>query len=122
MSALGDALKAERDAALEEAGFERTRAAQALRRNQELREQLQAVREQLAAHLGEEDRSTASLKEREFADRLRLAMDTNWRLERIRARLEQKLVETAERADASEREVARLALRVKALEGQLKLG
>ncbi|MCP4809766.1 MAG: hypothetical protein GY913_25105 [Proteobacteria bacterium] len=122
MSALGDALKAERDAALEEAGFERTRAAQALRRNQELREQLQAVREQLAAHLGEEDRSTASLQERELADRLRLAMDTNWRLERIRARLEQKLVETTDRAEASDREVARLALRVKALEGQLKLG
>ena len=121
MSALAEALKAERDAALEEAEFERTRAAQALRRNQALREQLQAVRERLASHLGEEGSSAASLKERELADRLRLAMDTNWRLERLRARLEARLVASDERAEAAEREVARLELRIKALEGQLKL-
>ena len=122
------ALREERNAALEEAAFERERAAKALERNERLRHELAKVRERLKEALGgntaEPDADTESAptrRERDIAERLRLAMDTNWRLERDRARLERKLAEARSASEEERQRVGRLERKVLALEGELRL-
>jgi hypothetical protein len=126
--ALFEALREERRAALDEASFERGRAAQALERNERLRTELASLRERLKDALGgrtaepdDEDDPTPSRGERDLSERLRLAMDTNWRLERDRSRLEKKLHESRELLGEERERVGRLERKVLALEGELRL-
>lgn len=123
------ALREERDAALQEAAFERGRAAQALSRNDVLRSEVGVLRERLKAALGgrteepqeEADPQAPSRREKELSERLRLAMDTNWRLERDRARLERRFAALQEEMVEERARGERLELKVRALEGELRL-
>lgn len=126
--ALIEALREERRAALDEASFERGRAAQALERNERLRTELAGLRERLNDALGGRtaepdapDDHAPSRRERDLAKRLRLAMDTNWRLERDRSRLESKLQESRVLLGEERERVGRLERKVLALEGELRL-
>jgi len=122
-SRLEEVLTGERDAALEEAAFERTRAGQALARNAKLREELQELREQLKEALrgGPVMPEDASGRETDLAERLRLAMDTNWRIEKQRARLEKKIVELRGEVAGLQSIRDRLERRVRKLEGELRM-
>ena len=128
MSDVLDALRAERDAALHEAAFERGRASQALDRNEVLRHELGQLRERLKAALGarteepeESEAGAPTRRERELAERLRLAMDTNWRLERDRGRLERQASSLQEQLNEERQRIERLEGKVRALEGELRL-
>ena len=122
------ALREERNAALEEASFERERAVQALERNERLRHELASVRDRLKDALGgktaepdEGAEAPTTRRERDIAERLRLAMDTNWRMERDRSRMERKLTETRGVLAEERARVGRLERKVLALEGELRL-
>ncbi len=103
---------AERDAALEEAAFERNRANAALERNKRLRTELTGLREELKDATG---------READLAERQRLAMDTNWRLEKQRARLEKKIVELRGEVTGLKSIRDRLDRRIRKLEGELRI-
>ena len=119
-----EVLVSERDAALEEAAFERRRADHALERNKKLREELAVLREDLKAALlgaSAEVPQGAEDREQDIAERLRLAMDTNWRLEKQRARLEKKVVELRGELSQLKSQRERLERRVRKLEGELRM-
>lgn len=121
---LEELLHKERDAALEEAEFERTRANSALARNKQLREELAALREELKTALraaGPSPGPDASAREGDLAERLKLAMDTNWRLEKQRARLEKKIAQLRGELTGHKGTASRLERKVRALEGQLRI-
>ncbi|MCB9758715.1 MAG: hypothetical protein H6739_02650 [Alphaproteobacteria bacterium] len=118
-----DAIMQERDAALDEARFERERAEQALKRNQTLRGDLTQLREQLRELLGRDGEAPPPAKEpdEDLAERLKLAMDTNWRLERGRVKLERQLEEARLSLNEEQERVKRLQRKLRALEGALRI-
>lgn len=116
-------LRGERDEARAEAQDERARAEQTALRNKALKDEVRGLRRQLRQLLGENhaletvrDTSAAQL-----SDQLRLAVDTNQRLERERAHLARKSKQLEDRVQDQAAELARLRARVRALQGQLRL-
>lgn len=120
---LQEILKGERDEAVAEAAFERNRAEQAMLRNQALRDEVRGLRRQLRELLGENHvlESSRESSSAQLAEQLRLAVDTNWRLERDRAHLARKAQQLEARVQDQAGELARLRARVRALQGQLRL-
>ena len=84
---LVEELRRDRDAAIEEADYERQRAEIAAQRAETLRAETQRLRARVQELL---DRPAAAPNS-EGDDRLRLALDSNRRLERLRTRLEAEL-------------------------------
>ncbi|MCB9743007.1 MAG: hypothetical protein H6741_02690 [Alphaproteobacteria bacterium] len=129
---LVEAVLAERDSALEEARFERQRAEQALARNETLRQELGEARDRLRQLIADEPAPLGHLppppgqtplvrEEADLGDRLRLAMDTNRRLERVRVHLQEELDGARKALEAEQETVERLRRRLKAVEGQLRI-
>ncbi|MED5373556.1 MAG: hypothetical protein VX899_21240 [Myxococcota bacterium] len=123
MDELLDILRQERDAALEEADFERSRAEQALLRNRSLREEVGALRRELRRIHGDQELQAAGAQatELQLSEQLKLATDTNWRLERDRQHLARKAHQLESRVQDQAAELSRLRARVRALQGQLRL-
>jgi hypothetical protein len=113
-------LEAERDAALREAAYERSRAQRADAQNEALRDELLQLRKVLRALVDNgpaEGPTTTGLQER-----LQLAAETNWRLEQQADRLREQGRQAASQVTQPREENRRLAQRLRAMQGQLRLG
>ncbi|MBK7756880.1 MAG: hypothetical protein IPI35_10875 [Deltaproteobacteria bacterium] len=114
---LVEELRRDRDAAIEEADYERQRAEIAAQRAETLRAETQRLRARVQELL---DRPAAAPSP-EGDDRLRLALDSNRRLERLRTRLEAELAEVKTALTTEHETSERLRRRVRALEVQVRL-
>jgi len=114
---LVEELRRDRDAAIEEADYERQRAEIAAQRAETLRAETQRLRARVQELL---DRPAAAPNS-EGDDRLRLALDSNRRLERLRTRLEAELAEVKTALTTEHETSERLRRRVRALEVQVRL-
>ena len=116
---LVQALSAELDAARSGARFEADRADRAEARTRELARELERVQQQLRAALA--GPSGAQISSGELTQRLKLALDSNHRLEQARGKQEREAVELAEHLKRCREVARRWEQRARALEGQLKL-
>lgn len=115
------ALERERDDAREELRFEQQRGELAMSRVEALRQDNAALREQLKALALAARTAPRPPEEPDLAERLKLAIDSNRRLERDLARQERELEELRGQL-REERELAqRLNRRIRALEGSLRM-
>lgn len=120
---LEEILRGERDEALAEVVSERARADQAALRNRALKDEVRGLRRRLREILGQNHalESVRDSASSQLAEQLRLAVDTNWRLERDRAHLARKSKRLEDRVHDQATELARLRARVRALQGQVRL-
>lgn len=117
--ALRALLQAERDAALREAAYERDRADRADRQNEALRDELTDLRKVLRALV---ESPSAGVPADGLQERLQLAAETNWRLEQQAERLRERGRKASAQVTRLTEENQRLARRLRAMQGQLRLG
>ncbi len=129
------ALEAERDAALQEASFQRERAERATSRIEDMGAEADGLRRGLRALIESEKRTAsraaaaeAALARRgvepgeaERTEQLRITLDSARRLQRERDRLRVRFTEMEAQRNALEEESCRLRARVSALEGAQRL-
>lgn len=120
--AFTDALLNERDAALEEAAFQRERANRALARVEKLNADLATLRRQLREAASANSGGAMDAAEvKDLEERLHLAVDTSRRLERDRVRMERELERSRGRLGEQKARGDRLERRLKAVEGALRM-
>lgn len=108
----------ERDDAREELAYERQRQELTLHRLEALRADNAALREQLKTALT----AARGVKPAEdLTERLKLAIDSNRRLERELARVERELEEARQTEREAVEQATRLNRRIRALEGSLRM-
>jgi len=129
------ALEAERDAALQEASFQRERAERATSRIADMRDEADGLRRRVRALIESEQRLTSRAEaaeaalarrrdgpgEAERTEQLRIALDSARRLQRERDRLRVRFTQVEAQRDAIEQESCRLQARVSALEGAQRI-
>lgn len=119
---LVQALSAELDASRSAGRFDKERADRAEQRVRELQQELERVQTQLRQALSRPSSSaTQPMPRDELTQRLKLALDSNHRLERARGKEERKAVALQAQLDECRELARRWEQRARALEGQLKL-
>ena len=129
------ALEAERDAALEDATFQRERAERAASRLADVRGEADELRRRVRELIASEQRHASRAEaaehtlarrrgdgsEAELTEQLCIALDSARRLQREGERLRSRFTETRAQRDALEGECERLRARVQALEGAQRM-
>ena len=119
---LVQALSAELDAARSAGRFQSERAERAEQRVRELQQELERVQTQLRQALSRPEPGDAvGVPSEELTQRLKLALDSNQRLERARGKEERRAVALEAQLQECREHARRWEQRARALEGRLKL-